>query len=739
MHPELTAAIADHQAGRLGQAEAGYRRILASQPHDPNALHLLGVLASQQGRLDAAVELIGQALAQAGRHPLMLCNLANVLKDQGDLPGAIALYGEALERDPAYVPAHMNLADALCHQRRDAEAVFHFERALALDPQAAEGHFQLAAALVRLGRLEAARQHYQRTLELDRGHFAAANNLGAVCIELGDATAARRAYEQALAARPDCVEARFNLGSLANKEQQYPTAEAHFRRALDECPDLTAGYAALAETLLYQGRTDEARQQLLHAAARQPTSLIWQLRPWLLCPLVAADNTEIDEHRFRVLQRLEELSGPAGRNLSVTVGELADSGCHPPVGWTYHGRDELALRAQLADLFAAHLPAEPRGLLPNAAESSAGAGPPHLGFVVTAGKEGIFLRGMARVVDRLAEYRTGGRPRFRVSIVCPPGGMPACRAEIRSSAVNYLPLVKPFETALTAVRSAGFDLLYYWEIGSDALNYFLPMFRPAGVQCTSWGWPVTSGLPQVDYFVSSELLEPPDGAAHYREQLVRLQHVPNDYACPPETPAVDRAAFGLRPDEHVYFCGQSPRKIHPDFDPLMAGILRGDQRGVVVLISATLDYVTAALRSRFARSMPDVAQRVRFVRRLSAAEYRGLAAAADVVLDTPHYCGGANSLYDALAVAAPLVTLPGRFHRGRYTAAICGLLDLPECVALSGQDYVERAVQLASERDLRAAVRQKIRDRRGVLFENEAAIAELADFFDAAVARARKA
>lgn len=737
MQTELADAIADHQAGRWGQAEAGYRRILASQPYDPNALHLMGVLAGQQGQLAAAVELIGQALSRAGRHPLMLCNLANVLKDQGELSGAVALYEEAIERDPNYVPAHLNLADALCHLQQDARAVPHFERALELDPQLPEGHFQLGGALARLGCLEAARQRYERTLRLDPGHFAAGNNLGAVCIELGDAATARRAYEQALAAAPDCVEAQFNLGSLANKEQQYAAAEFHFLRALEQRPGLTAAHAALAETLQYQGRADEARWHLFKAAATQPTNLVWQLRPWLLCPLVAAGNGEIDEHRARALARVDELAGPAGKNLGVALGELSDSGCHPPVGWTYQGRDELPLRSKLADLLAARLPADCRELM-QPGRVSGSSGPPHLGFVVTAGKEGIFLRGMAGVVEQLAEFRAGAERRFRVSVVCAPSGLSACREAIHSTAVQYLPLARSFETALAAVRSARCDLLYYWEIGSDALNYFLPMFRVAPVQCTSWGWPVTSGIAEVDYFISSELLEPAGGAAHYREQLVRLRHIPNYYSCPPETPAVDRDAYGLRDDERVYFCGQNPRKIHPDFDELLAGILRADRRGVVVLISATLEYVNSALRARFARHLPDVADRVRFVPRLSAAEYRGMAAAADVVLDTPHYGGGANSLYDTLAVASPLVTLPGRFHRGRYTAAVCRMLGLDECVAGSPQDYVDRAVRLAQERDLRTGLQRTIQERRAVLFDNRAAVAELAEFCEHAVARSRE-
>lgn len=339
---------------------------------------------------------------------------------------------------------------------------------------------------------------------------------------------------------------------------------------------------------------------------------------------------------------------------------------------------------------------------------------------------------MAGLIGRLDSRR------LRVTVVCALAAVATCRQAIKNPAVDFLPLPKSFSLAIEAIRSARFDVLYYWEIGSDAVNYFLPMFRLAPVQCTSWGWPVTSGVPQVDYFISSNLLEPAGGEAHYREKLARLRHIPNYYECPPATPAADRAAYGWKRDEHIYFCGQSPRKIQPDFDLIMADVLRADERGVVVLVSATLNHVTEALRARFSKRLPDVARRIRFVPRLSAAEYRGVTAAADVVLDTLHYSGGANSTYDTLAAGTPLVTLPGPFHRGRYTAAVCRLCGLEECIAASPDDYVRIAVKLATEPDYRAAVKGKIHQSREAIFGNAAGTNELADFFELAAVAARE-
>src|ERR1700691_3641123 len=109
----LTAALAEiearglahHQAGRLPQAEACYRKILAADPCNVNALHLLGVLARQVGQYRAAVDLIAKAVALNDRVPELHCNLGNALTDLGQTAEAEASYRRALALRPDYAAA----------------------------------------------------------------------------------------------------------------------------------------------------------------------------------------------------------------------------------------------------------------------------------------------------------------------------------------------------------------------------------------------------------------------------------------------------------------------------------------------------------------------------------------------------------------------------------------------------------------------------------------------------------
>ncbi|MGY2976364.1 hypothetical protein [Thermostichus sp. MS-CIW-37] len=91
----------------------------------------------------------------------------------------------------------------------------------------------------------------------------------------------------------------------------------------------------------------------------------------------------------------------------------------------------------------------------------------------------------------------------------------------------------------------------------------------------AWGHPQTSGLPTIDVFLSSELMEPPDGAGHYTEQLLPLPGIGTYYIPLEVDPApVDWQAWGVDPDRVLYLCAQSLFKYLPQYDEVFPRIAR---------------------------------------------------------------------------------------------------------------------------------------------------------------------
>jgi predicted O-linked N-acetylglucosamine transferase (SPINDLY family) len=294
--------------------------------------------------------------------------------------------------------------------------------------------------------------------------------------------------------------------------------------------------------------------------------------------------------------------------------------------------------------------------------------------------------------------------------------------------IDYFVIPERVDQAALSLREARFDLLHYWEIGTDSLNYFLPFFRPARLQSATWGWPMTSGNPAIDFYVSSALIEPEDGETHYRERLIRLEHLPTYYVRPPvpQRPR-EKEEFGFKASQRVYLCQQNVRKYHPDFDPVLADILRGDPTGVIACIGDEQPAVTAALLSRWRRTIPDVVDRIQVMKRLNRNEYLSLVASADLLLDTPHYGGGANTVFDAIAAGTPLLTWTGPYHRGRWATAINRCLGRSSHVAQKLDDYAKLSIQQWLQ--LAKAAQQSPSASDEAMFSSQLAVRELERFF----------
>jgi predicted O-linked N-acetylglucosamine transferase (SPINDLY family) len=300
---------------------------------------------------------------------------------------------------------------------------------------------------------------------------------------------------------------------------------------------------------------------------------------------------------------------------------------------------------------------------------------------------------------------------------------------IDEAADEVVVLPTHLEAAREEIARQRLDLLYYTDIGMETVTYFLAFSRLAGVQCTGWGHPLTTGIPTIDYFISSDLLEPAGAEKHYSERLVRLETLPTYYFRPELTgPVRSRADFGFRDDEHIYLCPQSLFKLHPDFDRLLGAILEADARGRLVLIEGQQPNFAKLLDERFQRSLPAQRERIQFLPRQSTDNFLHLLAAADVILDPPQFSGGNTSL-EALALGIPIVTLPGAFMRTRVTYGCYRQMDITDCIASDEDDYVRIAVRLGTDKQYRARLREAILAGRIALFENQKTIRAYDRFF----------
>ncbi|WP_419730059.1 tetratricopeptide repeat protein [Lichenicola sp.] len=257
----LGAGIADHRAGRLGDAEQRYRQVLAIDPRQADSLHLLGVVASQTGRTDLAIELMRAAIAVAPRLATCHSNLGNELAGRGELDAAVACFDTALSLQPGLGEAHVNLGNIWLGLGRLDAAAACYCRALALQPDLVPALSNLGDALRQLGRLDEAGRRYRQALHVAPGHPEARLGLGNVLLAQKHPDAAIACFREVLEPRPDFLAARINLGvALTRRAQPEDLDEAVscFVSAIALKPDHPDTYNNFGDTLMEQGLLDEA-------------------------------------------------------------------------------------------------------------------------------------------------------------------------------------------------------------------------------------------------------------------------------------------------------------------------------------------------------------------------------------------------------------------------------------------------------------------------------------------------
>jgi predicted O-linked N-acetylglucosamine transferase (SPINDLY family) len=683
----LQTALNCQQRGDHAEAVRLLRQVLARNAMHPDALHLLGLSLHAQGDGAGALREIQKAIAVKPSEPMFHTNAGAVAVAMGAIKTGIECYRRAIQHDPAYIDAYNNLGVALLGAGLFDEAELTLRRVLELRPQASKVLVNLGNVLRAVGRMDEAADQYRCAIALEPRLAEAHNNLGNALKSKRQYAAAIECYDRALAVQPNFSEAFFNRG-LA---------------------------------LAVRGDPEAAVESLARAVAIRPDPR-YRLASAGVLPVVPRSHSDMRQWRQRFIDGLRSLSAEGVRipgtplDASVMNFYLA-----------YQGENDRDVMIELSQLYRQAYP-----MLQWSARHCADRGSGILGRRIRVGLFSAYLRdhAVAWTIRGLLEQLP--RDRFEI-VVFAMQQEGALMPEIRAVAERLVLLPRSVERARDAIADACVDVLIFADIGMESLSYALAHARLAPVQCATWGHPVTTGISTVDYYISSDLAEPDDAAAHYSERLVRLAGIQTCYRRPvfPADPAPPIA--GLPDGATTYLCPQSLFKIHPDMDRPLADILRRDPAGVLLLFAGTDPIITERLRDRWRGPFDGVMERVRFLPRMPVDHFLAVLASAHVLLDTWPF-GSGNTSYQGFAAGVPIVTLPGAFLRGRGTLAHYRHMGFADCVADSPEAYVEIALRLGTDRDFHRRISSLIRERCPVLFDDERVGRDLARFLEEATA-----
>jgi protein O-GlcNAc transferase len=255
---EMFAVAANHhRAGQLAQAEQIYRGILAREPKNADALHLLGILANQIGRHQEAFDLISQAIAIKPNAKFYF-NLSYTLLPLNDTERAMAALRKAVALEPNWAGAHGNLGTVLQISGKLDEAITRFEKSISLEPKEFHWRYSLGRAYLDAERFQEAGDALAQSVQLNPNNADAWNDLSRSLYVLGRFDPAADAARRALTIKPDFAPALNNLGNILIGQKRCEEAIPIFRQALAIDERVPSVYNNLGNALADLGRYAEA-------------------------------------------------------------------------------------------------------------------------------------------------------------------------------------------------------------------------------------------------------------------------------------------------------------------------------------------------------------------------------------------------------------------------------------------------------------------------------------------------
>ena len=659
-HPNLQNAIALHQQGNLGQAEALYRQLLGIDPTNADALHLLGVIASQVGQNQSAVDLISLAIEFNSKVASYHSNKGNALKELKQLDAALASYDNAIELKPDYAEACSNRGSVLKELKQLDAALASYDKAIELKPDYAEAFYNRGNALKELKQLDAALASYDKAIELKLGYAEAYYNRGILLKELKQIDAALASYDKAIEFKPDYAEAFFDRGNALNEMILLDAALASYDKAFHLNPDID----------YLRGMRQHVRMNICEWSDLSQSLL--------------ACESEISRHKP-----------------SVT----------PFIALTFFDKPDVHLLSSIAYMDSKYPKNKALGEIPKRSEG----GKIRIGYY----SADLYYHPVA--IWLAEQIENHDRSKFELfAFSFNPEIKDQMHARLEAAFDHFIAVDKMSDLEVARLsRELVIDIAL--DLGGYTKNSRTGIFaaRAAPIQVSHLGFPGSMGAEYIDYVISDEHSIPECSQKYFTEKIA---YVPCVYTYDRQRQVSDeplsRAEFGLTESGFVFTCQNRCHKLIPEVFGIWMDILKAVPDSVLWLLESNPSAVANLTKEAQARGVER--DRLVFTKRETVAADQEMARIgrylasyrlADLFLDTWPYNAGTTAI-DALWAGLPVLTKAGVAAVARMAASALHAIEVPELIVNTAQEYKELAVQLAREPQRLKRIKDKVRENK---------------------------
>src|ERR1700733_977191 len=503
---------------RFKDAEDLYRKVISDDPSNFDALHMLGIVCYENGKISEAEQFFLAALSMDSKYPPLFHNYGLFLAKLKRYQESIVQFDKALKLFDKFAPVYCDRGISLMELGRLDESLASHNVAANLAPNIPTVFYNRANTLFKKGNYDSALRDYARALTLHNNYADAYCGYGNALTKLKRYDEAIAAYDKTLALEPAFAEAWLGRGNGLCELRRYDEALGAFDKAIALKPDFAEAWFGRGNIYFELNRNDGAVADFQRAFAIRPDFAEARFAACFAeLPILYKAQEEIISQREAYEGSLRALDDDV--EAGHLQGDLVKAiEFKPPFYLAYQGRNDRDLQRLYGSMVCRIMERE----FPNTplAPPPARGEPVRVGFVskffYMHSNWKLYIKGWMSQLDR---------KRFKIF------GYHLGSEHDRETDVAVAMCERFVHGALTIdswrreILADAPHVLIYPGLLMDHISVKLAGLRLAAVQCNSWGHPETSGMPTVDYFLSSDLMEPLEAAEHYTEQLVRLPNL----------------------------------------------------------------------------------------------------------------------------------------------------------------------------------------------------------------------
>ena len=682
------------RSGALLEAEQCYQEAIKVKPGYADAYINLSIALRMQQRYEDAANMLEQAFQINPGDVYIHYNLGVLAKVQGRHELAISHFLKVLAMDANMLDAYYDLADTYLNKGDKASARALASRAAEKFPQEADLAILIANIDAEDKQYDLALENYYKVLQLKPGHADALWHVSWILQKQDKLLEAEASYHKLIAIAPERHEAHYNLGTVLNSTGKKKEAIASYHKALAIKPDSGNVYHNLGKAYEDLAKLDEAE-----ASFRKGATLSSNVQSWSQVSLgnLLRDTGRLAEavtyYKAATLTDPNYLEAHSSLLFNLCFGDLCTAEEYKKEINIYHAK--LAARAQTYTAWQCR-PAhqEQRKLRVGMVSGDFGLHP-----------VGLFLENVINHISlqHIEFFAYSSKARND-----------ALMLKLKSYFSKWTSIEEvDDETAARLIHEDGVDILI--DLAGHTVHNRLPIFayKPAPVQASWLGYFATTGVPGMDYLLADKISVPPAHTEYFTEQI---WHMPETRLCfsPPKigADAIHTQLPALRNGYLTFGCFQNISKINDVTLELWGRIFTQIPTARMRYQCWQLDSDTARekMRASFARH-GIAAERVTLLGPANRDAYLAAHAEVDLILDTFPYAGGTTTC-EALAMGVPTISLAGHTMSSLQGASLMSYAGLPDWVASSGDDYVQKAIRhtenLEQLSHLRAGLRERV-------------------------------